>query len=235
MEFPQPEVTVLDLANQLTPNQEAKLDRQLKQLEADTGWKLRVLTQADKSPGRQVKDYWGLNEKSVLMVANPRGGNLLAFNVGDRVREVLPRTFWIELQSRYGNQFFVRDNGNADAIQTTVSALDGCFREGGCRVVPGLPDEHWVLTLAMSVAGGLICGFAGKPRKENEIFRWQWALLFAPLWLTLFGAFGIGPVVSRTADWLPITRNVLAFLASVLAIYVLPITPFGRDAEVEES
>lgn len=235
MEFPEPMVTVLDLAKQLSESQEAQLDTQLKALEKDTGWKLRVLTQFDQSPGRQVKGYWGLDDRSVLMVADPRGGNLLAFNVGDRVREILPRTFWIELQSRYGNQFFVRDNGKARSILSTVTALDGCFRQGGCRVVPGLPDEQWVLTLVTSIAGGIVCGFAGKPRNSEEIFNWQWALLFSPLWLVLFGGFGIGPVVRRTTDWLPITRNVLGFLAGLLTIYVLPFTPQMDNTESSDS
>ena len=232
MDFPDPVVTVLDLAKQLSESQEAQLDNQLKALEKDTGWKLRVLTQFDQSPGRQVKDYWGLDDRSVLMVADPRGGNLLAFNVGDRVREILPRTFWIELQSRYGNQFFVRDHGKARSILSTVNSLDDCFRQGGCRVVPGLPDEQWVLTLVTSIAGGIVCGFAGKPRNSEEIFNWQWALLFSPLWLVLFGGFGIGPVVRRTTDWLPITRNVLGFLGGLLIVYVLPFTPrIGGSSE----
>ncbi|MGK7913780.1 MAG: TPM domain-containing protein [Synechococcus sp.] len=236
MDFPEPMVTVLDLAKQLSDNQEAQLDTQLKALEKDTGWKLRVLTQFDRSPGRQVKEYWELDDRSVLMVADPRGGNLLAFNVGDRVREILPRTFWIELQSRYGNQFFVRDNGKAQSILSTINSLDGCFRQGGCRVVPGLPNEQWVLTLATSIAGGIVCGFAGKPRNSDEIFNWQWALLFSPLWLVLFGGFGIGPVLRRTTDWLPITRNVLGFLAGLLTIYVLPFTPsIGDGSESTDS
>ncbi len=236
MDFPEPAVSVLDLAEQLSENQEARLDAQLKALEKDTGWKLRVLTQFDKSPGRQVKDYWGLDDRSVLMVADPRGGNLLAFNVGDRVREILPRTFWIELQSRYGNQFFVRDNGKARSIQSTVDALENCFRQGGCRVVPGLPDEQWILTLVTSIAGGIVCGFAGKPRTSEELFNWQWALLFSPLWLVLFGGFGIGPVIRRTTDWLPITRNVLGFLAGLLTIYVLPFMPrMGTTSDSSDS
>ena len=236
MDFPEPIVTVLDLAEQLSESQEARLNAQLKALEKDTGWKLRVLTQFDKSPGRQVKGYWGLDDRSVLMVADPRGGNLLAFNVGDRVREVLPRTFWIELQSRYGNQFFVRDNGKARSIQSTVNALDSCFRQGGCRVVPGLPDEQWLLTLMTSIAGGLVCGFAGKPRHSEEVFNWQWALLFSPLWLLLFAGFGIGPVVRRTTDWLPIARNVSGFLSGLLTIYVLPFTlQMGEKSEPSDS
>ncbi|MDX2272241.1 MAG: TPM domain-containing protein [Cyanobacteriota bacterium] len=223
MELPQPAVPVLDLANELSESQERLIAEQLTDLEAETGWKLRVLTQFDQTPGRQVKDYWGLDQKSVLMVADPRGGNLLAFNVGDAVRQVLPRTFWIELQSRFGNQFFVREKGSSQAILDTVKTLDFCFRQGGCRVVPGLPDEQWVLTLVTSITGGIIFGFAGKPRHSEELFNWRWALIFSPLWFILFGAFGVAPVISRTADWLPLLRNILGFAGSGLVIYLVPM------------
>ncbi|MEO1134495.1 MAG: hypothetical protein AAFX40_17560, partial [Cyanobacteria bacterium J06639_1] len=66
MNLPQPAVAVLDLANEIPASQEVKLAEQLESLEAATGWKLRVLTQFDRSPGRAVKDYWQLNERSVL-------------------------------------------------------------------------------------------------------------------------------------------------------------------------
>jgi hypothetical protein len=222
LDLPQPAINVLDFANDLSEEQEKSLNAKIDQLERDTGWKVRVLTQFDKTPGRKVKEYWGLDDKSVLMVANPRGGNLLAFNVGDTVRQVLPRTFWIELQSRFGNQFYVRDRGEALSIQSTLDVLDTCFRQGGCRVVPGLPNEQWLLTLMTSIAGGLICGFAGKPREEGEAFNWRWAAIISPLWLLLFGGFGLGPVLSRTTEWLPIVRNVMGFLGGALLIYVLP-------------
>lgn len=228
MDLPQPPRLVLDLAEELSDAQEDLLGQQLQQLETDTGWKLRVLTQFDQTPGRQVKDYWGLNEKSVLMVADPRGGNLLAFNVGDHVRQILPRTFWIELQSRFGNLFYVNEQGRGQAIMATVETLDYCFREGGCRVVPGLPYEQWILTLVTSIVGGIIFGFAGKPRQSEEIFNWKWALIFSPLWFMLFGAFGIGPVVTRTSEWLPLARNMMGFAAAALAIYLLPMQPQER-------
>ncbi len=220
--FPDPPTAVLDLAAELSLPEQVSLDQQLNQLEADTGWKLRVLTQFDEIPGIAVKNYWGLDDHSVLLVADTRGGNLLAFNVGDAVRPILPRTFWVELQSRFGNQFYVRDHGEDLAIQATVDTLEYCFRQNGCRVVPGLPDEQWVLTLVCSLVGGLVCGFAGKPRHEGELFSWQWALIFSPLWLILFVAFGLGPVVTRTQDWLPILRNCLGFGGGIVAIYLLP-------------
>ena len=46
-------------------------------------------------------------------------------------------------------------------------------------------------------------------------------LLLSPLWVILFGVFGIGPVVTRTADWLPLSRNILGFIGSSVAAYLL--------------
>ena len=109
--LPDFETPVIDLANFLPTLQEETLIKDIKQFETDTGWKLRVLTQYDQTPGRAVKDYWGLDDKSILLVADGRGGNLLAFSIGDTVYELMPRTFWIELQTRFGNLYYVRDNG----------------------------------------------------------------------------------------------------------------------------
>jgi hypothetical protein len=230
LQLPQPALPVLDLANELNANQESLLSQKVLDLEAATGWKLRILTQFDQTPGRRVKEYWDLNDKSVLMVADPRGGNLLAFNVGDSVRQILPRTFWIELQSRFGNQFYVREQGGYQAILDTVNTLDYCFRQGGCRVVPGLPKEQWILTLITSIAGGIVLGFAGKPRQPEEIFNWRLALLLSPLWFILFGSFGIGPVITRTSDWLPLARNILGFAGAALVIYLAPLqTPMNSS------
>jgi hypothetical protein len=128
-----------------------------------------------------------------LLVADPRGGNLLNFSVGDDYYPLLSRTFWIELQTRFGNQFYVRENGEDGAVLGAIDTLQVCLRRGGCLVVPGLPQEQWILTLITSVLGGVICGFAAHPRKEGQLIAWQWALIFSPLWGILFIAFGIAP------------------------------------------
>lgn len=221
--LPETPTPIIDLAKSLTNPQEEALGETLESFEAETGWKLRVLTQFDRTPGLAVRDFWSLDEKSVLLVADPRGGNLLNFNVGNALYQFLPRTFWVELQTRYGNQFFVREEGEDQAILNSLEAIMGCLRQNGCRVVPGLPREQWILTLITSVIGGVICGFAAQPRKPGQVFAWQWALIFSPLWGILFIAFGIGPVVSRTSDWLPLIRNILGFLIGVLAAYLTPI------------
>lgn len=222
---------VVDLANTLTDAQENNLAADLNKFESDSGWKLRVLTQFDRTPGSAVKEYWGLDDKSILLVADARGGNILNFSVGDAVYELLPRTFWIELQTRFGNQFFVRDNGEDQAILSAIDSLKLCLGQGGCRVVPGLPREQWILTLITSIVGGAVFGFAAQPRKEGQIFAWQWALIFSPLWSILFIAFGIGPVVTRTTEWLPLLRNVMGFAIGALVAYLTPFLGRANSSE----
>jgi hypothetical protein len=229
--LPEIQTPVIDLAKSLTSVQEEALVKDLENFEAQTGWKLRVLTQFDRTPGRAVKEYWGLDDKSVLLVADSRGGNILNFNVGDEVYKLMPRTFWIELQTRFGNLYFVREHGEDQAIVEALESVKTCLRQGGCRVVPGLPREQWILTLVTSIVGGVVCGFAAQPRKPGQILAWQWALIFSPLWGILFIAFGIGPVVSRTSEWLPLFRNVAGFLIGALVAYLSPM--IGKSSTSE--
>ena len=222
---------IIDLAKSLTSVQEDKLGQELDAFQVETGWKLRVLTQYDRTPGTAVKSFWGLDEKSILLVADSRGGNILNFSIGDAVYDILPRTFWIELQTRFGNLYFVREEGEDQAIIQALGSIEGCLRQGGCRVVPGLPREQWILTLISSVLGGVICGFAGQSRSKGQGFSWQWALIFSPLWGILFLAFGIAPVITRTSEWLPLVRNISGFLIGVLVAFLSPI--FSRPPASE--
>ena len=221
--LPETQTPVIDLANFLPSLQEEALIKDLESFETETGWKLRVLTQYDRTPGRAVKDFWGLNDKSVLLIADSRGGNLLGFNVGDDLYQFLPRTFWVELQTRFGNLYYVREHGENQSIVDAIDTIKTCLVQGGCQVVPGLPREQWILTLITSTLGGVICGFASIPRKKGQIIAWQWALIFSPLWAILFIAFGIGPVVTRTSDWLPLARNVIGFALGFLVAFLSPI------------
>lgn len=230
--LPDEPTVVIDLARILNDAQEEYLNAKLPQFEEETGWKLRVLTQFDQTPGRAVKDFWGLNDKSIMMVADPRGGNLLNFSVGDELYPLLPRTFWIELQTRFGNQFYVRDNGEDGAVLGAINALETCLERGGCAVVPGLPREQWILTLVTSILGGVICGFAAQPRKEGGGIAWQWALLFSPLWGILFIAFGLGPVVTRTPEILPVVRNVAGFVIGLIVAFLTPA--FGSPPPADD-
>jgi hypothetical protein len=69
--LPEGETAIIDLAKSLTPRQEENLNTELSQFETETGWKLRVLTQYDRTPGRAVKDFWGLDDRSIMLVADP--------------------------------------------------------------------------------------------------------------------------------------------------------------------
>jgi hypothetical protein len=229
--LPATQTTVIDLAKVLNSQQEATLAKSLEDFEQETGWKLRVLTQFDRTPGLAVKNYWGLDNHSTVLVADPRGGNLLAFSVGDDFYPLLSRTWWIELQTRYGNQFYVRENGEDGAILAAIDALQECLRRGGCLVVPGLPREQWLLTLVTATVGGIVCGFAAQPRKEGQIVAWQWMLIFSPLWGILLIAFGIAPVITRTSDWIPLTRNLAGFGIGALVAYLAPFLSRSSPSE----
>jgi hypothetical protein len=229
--LPKVQTPIIDLAKTFTAIQEDKLVADFATFEADTGWKFRVLTQYDRTPGRAVSKYWGLDDKSVLVVADTRGGNILNFHVGDDVYKLMPRNFWIELQTRFGNMYYVRENGEDNAIIDALAAVKTCLVKGGCNVVPGLPQEQWLLTLVSSIIGGVICGFAGQSRKPGQGFAWQWALIFSPLWGILFLSFGIAPVVTRTDEWLPLLRNCSGFVIGVLVAYLSPMLAGANPSE----
>ena len=226
--LPSQPTPVIDLAKLLTDGQRTALEQELEEFEATSGWKLRVLTQYDRTPGLAIREFWGLDERSLLLVADERGGNLLNFNVGDALFALMPRTFWVELQTRYGNQYYVRENGQDAAVLDSLHAVKGCLAIGGCQVVPGLPQEQWLLTLATSILGGLIVGFAAFPRKPGRRFEWAWVLLLSPLWLILFGVFGVAPIITRTHDLLPLLRNALGFLGGAAAAYLIAQQTLGR-------
>jgi len=219
---------VIDLAKILTDNQRAALEAEIDDFEAVSGWKLRVLTQYDRTPGLAVKDFWGLDERSLLLIADERGGNLLNFNVGDALFALMPRTYWVELQTRFGNQYYVRDHGQDAAILDSLHTVKGCLEIGGCQVVPGLPQEQWLLTLATSILGGLIVGFAAYPRKPEHSVEWAWVLLLSPLWVILFGVFGVAPIITRTSELLPLVRNALGFVGAIAVAYLIAQNTIGK-------
>ena len=220
---------VIDLAKAFTDGQRSALEQRLQGFEEASGWKLRVLTQYERTPGLAVKEFWNLDERSLLVVADPRGGNLLNFNVGDALFALMPRTYWVELQTRFGNVYYVRDHGEDGAISDALAAVETCLERGGCQVVPGLPQEQWILTLATSILGGLIVGFAAYPRKPDHGVEWAWVLLLSPLWLILFGVFGIAPIVTRTSELLPLLRNGLGFSGAIAAAYLIAQNTLGRN------
>ncbi len=219
--LPENPTPVIDLARTLSKDQKLNLEKSLETYEQETGWKIRVLSQFEQTPGLSVKKFWDLDESSLLLVADPRGGNLLNFNVGDAYFALMPRLFWVELQTRFGNQFYVRDHGEDGAILDAINAVTTCLDRGGCQVVPGLPKEQLVWTLMSSLLGGFISGVAAFPRKDGELISWGWLLLLSPLWIMLFGVFGIAPIITRTNEILPLFRNSIGFITTSIIGYLI--------------
>ncbi|KAK9814138.1 hypothetical protein WJX72_001173 [[Myrmecia] bisecta] len=228
------DVPVLDLAKLVPAGQKAALMQQLRDLEKDTGWRLRLFTSNGPVSSPSVEDIraaWHPDDNTVIVLADPTSPNILRFNTGINVQlQRLPRGFFIELQSRFGNMIYVREEGEATAVMNTMTTLTDCLRKDeGCPVVPGLPENQYALTLITSVVGGFVFGYASRLEPQGFVARkWVWLLLFAPLWGTLFLVFGVGPIVTRTADKLPLLGNLAGFLAAAGVFQLTPL--FSKDA-----
>ncbi len=228
--LPNHQTPIIDLAKSFSENQKDKLEKSLNEYQTKTGWKIRVLTQFESTPGLAIKNFWDIDERTLLIVADPRGGNLLNFNVGDAYFALMPRLFWVELQTRFGNQFFVKDFGEDNAILEAIQSVEKCLDNGGCQKVPGITKEQLIWTLIASMLGGIIAGIASSPRKENQLIAWKWLLLVSPIWIIPFGVIGIAQVVTRTGEFLPLIRNVVAFFAAAIAANI-----FAKSFSIKHS
>lgn len=137
-----PKVNIIDLEKFLAKSQIKKIDEKLARLEEDTGYKFRILCQRyPETPGLAIKDYWGLDDKSIVMIVDrgtSKSGmtNILNFNVGPGVDLALPPIFFTRLRNYFGTAFYVKDNGEDTAILNSIEAIIGCLRSGFCTDVP---------------------------------------------------------------------------------------------------
>ncbi|XP_058083351.1 thylakoid lumenal 15.0 kDa protein 2, chloroplastic isoform X2 [Magnolia sinica] len=101
---------VIDVAGFLSTGQENRLVQEIANLEKDTGFKLRVLAQNyPDTPGLAVRDFWQVDDRTIVFVADPTFGNILNFNVGASVDLDIPRSFWSRLAGKYGNIFYWKE------------------------------------------------------------------------------------------------------------------------------
>mmetsp|Transcript_1717 Transcript_1717/g.2265 ORF Transcript_1717/g.2265 Transcript_1717/m.2265 type:complete len:255 (-) Transcript_1717:149-913(-) len=143
-----PNEVVIQTEKFLTSGQVKRMSDLLVALEKDTGFRLRLLCQSyPNTPGLAIRDYWDLgkdgqkDDKYVVLVVDQFGGkgNVLNFNVGDGVKFALPNVFWTRLSSKYGNTFFVKENGIDIAITNAIEAIVQCLRSEDAYCV-NVPD-----------------------------------------------------------------------------------------------
>lgn len=149
--LPKEKVNVIDLENWLTKAERSRLEKIIASLEKETQFKLRVLTQQyPRTPGLAVKDYWAVDDSTIVLVGDlgvngKMRANILNFNVGAGIP--LPNVFWSRLQSKYGNTFYVKDEGKDSAVLRAVEAISDCLRRGEpyCSSPPNTAGETLTL------------------------------------------------------------------------------------------
>ncbi|PNH00506.1 Thylakoid lumenal protein 2, chloroplastic, partial [Tetrabaena socialis] len=116
--LPSGDVTsVIDVAGFLAPSEEKRIINEVSALEQDTGFKLRVLAQNyPETPGLAIREYWGVDDNTIVFVADPSFGDILNFNVGAGIDLEVPRSFWGRLAGKFGNKFYWQENGEAASI-----------------------------------------------------------------------------------------------------------------------
>jgi len=141
---------------------------------------------------------------------------------------LLPPSFWIEMQARFGNMFYVREHGVDGALLDAVSAIDACGRKpGGCGFVPGVDSGLQGITQACCAFAGAVMGTSLRGGRGGKLSP-KWLLVFSPLWGTLLAFYGIGPLVVRDAE-----PSLIAYHAAItlLAAGLFLLTPvFGKTA-----
>ncbi|MQM08616.1 hypothetical protein Taro_041476 [Colocasia esculenta] len=128
--LPKEYTPVIDVAGLLSSGQENRLVEEITGLEKDTGYKLRILIQNfPDTPGLAIKDFWSVDDRTIVFVADPTFGNILHFNVGATVDLEVPRNFWSRVAGKYGNVFYWREKGEDRSIEDAVEVISTCLRD----------------------------------------------------------------------------------------------------------
>ncbi|PWZ41309.1 Thylakoid lumenal protein 2, chloroplastic [Zea mays] len=59
--------------------------------------------------GLAIKDFWQVDERTIVFVADPTFGNIINFNIGPLVDLDVPRSFWSQVSGKYGNMFYWKE------------------------------------------------------------------------------------------------------------------------------
>ena len=65
---------VIDLAKVFSDTQRSQLEASLADVEERTGWKMRVLTQYERTPGLAIREFWGWMKAACCSWPTPAAG-----------------------------------------------------------------------------------------------------------------------------------------------------------------
>lgn len=217
LEAEQPTSAVQDQANLFKGERAAQIESELQAVRSHQGYDVRVLAKDGLFRGRDTGASEGLTvqRNSVLVLIDPTSPNVLDFIEGSSVQAKLPPAFFIELQSRYGNLFTVRELGEADSAKRAIDALVTCLsNDAGCSVVPGVDQERLQISLALAATGGLILG-------STFASGWQYSAFAAPIWVSLLYSYAVLPVYKRDSSQSLTAALIAAFAAAAAMGYAL--------------
>ncbi|KAK3247499.1 hypothetical protein CYMTET_43004 [Cymbomonas tetramitiformis] len=215
---------VLDFGNVLSTDAEERLQQQLEELERETSWKLRVVT--GYGPGStptsaSLQKYWNADSKTIIMSADEFKGNILEFyydSVNPAVKSTITKNVFQELRGRFGNVYFIREEGTEAAVVAATDVLRVCLLEGGCTFVPGLSEQQRLFSLIAVTSGAFLSGAV----LRNGLSRWTFIFLF--IWVPWIGLFGFYPLyIRQPEDLTPLFQNAGIFATCFSLTWLTPI------------
>ena len=170
--------------------------------------------------------YWRADRKTVILAANAFNGNVLEFyDDSQALKNIIPKSVFQEIRGRFGNKYFVDEEG-VEAANFARAAVVDCLNRGGCAFVPGVSMQQREFSLVAVTSGGFLFGAAS----TGGVSAWSW--VFASIWVPWVLMFGFYPLYVRQPDDLaPLWQNALVFFACVAATRA-GVGVFGSERSV---
>ena len=125
----------------------------------------------------------------------------------------VPKNVFQELRGRFGNMYFINEEGTEEAIKRVTGILYDCLEAGGCTFVPGLSEQQRLFSLVPITSGAFLSGGALRGGFNN-----RWSYIFLLLWAPWIIGFGYYPLYIRQPDDLsPLIENTVIF-ATIFAL-----------------
>ena len=214
----EPGEVILDYGRVFAPERADALRATIADLEARTGWRVRVVTgygptSTSMPAPNDLYRYWRADRKTVILAADAFNGNVLEFyDDSQALKNIIPKNVFQEIRGRYGNKYFVDEEGVEAATTRAAETVVDCLDRGGCAFVPGLSRQQREFSLVAVTSGGFLFGAASR----GGVSAWSW--VFASIWVPWVLMFGFYPLyVRQPEDLTPLWQNALVFFACVAA------------------